>query len=327
MFRHLLLPCATVTLLAQAPAIAFDKTHHDFGRINPDRKVALKYHATNTGNATLNISQVRASCGCTYTMQGKWSLAPGEATDIEAQFDPRGFKGRVRKSIEVVCNDPKTPSVTLTFEAEVIQEIMSSVESVFFHEALKSTTTRSLVRYANGNGNSEALQIVDVKAPGAPFLSFTYRPEGKDSVLEVSFDGRKVPAGQSRGVEQATVRFNNARVSQLPLNIQWDLKPAIVTNPVELVFQDAPGKELRQKLSLRQSDGRPFRVTGSHSSIQGMRVEGLNQKAASQELTVVLPATLKAGRYTSDILTLSTDDPDQPELTIRVVALLNEKTP
>lgn len=320
MFRHLLLAAAAVTLMAQAPAISFDKTHHDFGRISPDRKVAAKYHATNTGNAYLNITQVRPTCGCTYTVLGKWSLAPGEATDIEAQFDPKGFKGGIRKSIEVVCDDPKTPTVALTFEAEVVQEIMASVESVYFHEALKSNATRSQVRYASGNG--EPVQIVDVKAPGSPFLSFAYRAEGKDIVLEVSFDGRKVPAGQYRGVEQATVRFTNPRLGQLPLVIQWDLKPSIVANPVELVFQDAAGKELRQKLSLKQTDGRPFRVTGSHPSIQGMRVEGGNQKAASHELLIVLPATLKAGRYT-DILTLSTDDPDQPELTIRVIGLLN----
>jgi hypothetical protein len=319
MFRRLLLACAAATLMAQAPVITFDKTHHDFGRIPPDRKVSAKYRVTNTGNAYLNITQVRPSCGCTYTMLGKWSLAPGEATEIEALFDPRGVKGLVRKSIEVVCNDPKTPTISLSLEAEVVQEIMPSVESVYFHQAQKSLQTRSQVRYASGNG--EPVQIVDVKAPGAPFLTFAYRPEGKDLVLEVALDGRKVPAGQLRGVETATVHFTNPRVRQLPLNIQWDLKPSIQPSPVELVFQDTVGKELRQKLTLKQADGRPFRVTGVHPSIQGMRVEGLNQKAATVELTVILPATVKAGHYT-EMLALSTDDPDQPELTVRVVALL-----
>jgi hypothetical protein len=155
------------------------------------------------------------------------------------------------------------------------------------------------------------VQIVDVKAPGAPFLTFAYRPEGKDFVLDVAFDGRKVPTGQQRGVETATVRFTNPRMSQLPLNVQWDLKPSIQASPVELVFQDTVGKELRQKLTLKQADGRPFRVTKVRPSIPGMRVEGLNQKAA----------TVKAGHAT-EVLALSTDDPDQPELTVRVVTLL-----
>lgn len=319
MFRRFMLSCATATLMAQAPVIHFDKVHHDFGRITPDRKVAAKYRVTNTGNAVLSLTQVRPSCGCTYTMLGKWSLAPGESTEIEAMFDPKGLKGGVRKSIEVVCTDPKTPTVSLTLEAEVVQEIMPSVESVYFHQAPKSTTTRSQIRYTSGNG--EAVQIVDVKAPGAPFLTFAYRPEGKDVVLEIAFDGLKVPAGQLRGVEQATVRFTNPRMNQLPLNIQWDLKPVIQASPVELVYQDTPGKELRQKLTLKQANGRAFRITGTRPSLQGMRVEGLNQKGSTLDLTVILPATLKAGRY-SEILSLSTDDPDQPELTVRVVALL-----
>ncbi len=319
MFRRLLLACAAATLMAQAPAISFDKLHHDFGRISPDKKVAAKYKVTNTGNAYLNITQVRPSCGCTYTMLGKWSLAPGEATEIEAMFDPKGMKGLVRKSMEVVCNDPKSPNISLSLEADVVQEIMPSVEAVYFHSATKTTPARSQVRYASGNG--EPVQLVDVKVPGAPFITFAYRSEGKDLVLEVAFDGRKVPAGQLRGVETASVRFTNPRMSQLPLNIQWDLKPSIAASPAEVVFQGSAGKEQRQKLSLKQGDGRPFRVLSARPSLQGLRVEGLNQKGSTLELTVVLPADLKAGRY-SDILSLSTDDPDQPELTVRVVALL-----
>lgn len=319
MFRRLLLACAAATLMAQAPVISFDKTHHDFGRITPDRKVAAKYRVTNTGNAILSITQVRPSCGCTATVLGKWSMAPGESTDLEATFDPRGMKGSVRKSIQVVSNDPKTPTVSLTLEGEVIQEIMPSVESVYFHLVPKSAVTRSFVRYASGNG--EPVQILDAKAPGAPFLSFGFRPEGKDVVLDVAFDGRKVPAGRFRGVEQVTVRFANARMGQLALNIQWELKPAIQVSPAELVFQGAPGQELRQNLALKQADGKPFRITGTRCSLSGVRVEGSGPKAAAQEVSVVLPASLKAGRY-SELLSLDTDDPDQPELTIRLVAII-----
>jgi hypothetical protein len=314
MLRRLLLACAAATLMAQAPIITFDKTNHAFGRISPDKKVAAKYKVTNTGNAYLSITQVRPSCGCTYTMLGKWSLAPGESTEIEAMFDPKGNKGLVRKSIEVTCNDPKTPTVHLTLEAEVVQEIMPSVESVYFHQAPKS-----LVRYTSANG--DPVQIVDVKAPGAPFLTFAYRTEGKDLVLEVAFDGRKVPAGQLRGVESATVRFTNPRMSQLPLNIVWDLKPAILASPAEVVFQGPAGQEQRAKLSLKQADGKPFRILSTRASLSGLRVDGLNQKAASMDLSVVLPAETAAGRY-NETLVLGTDDPEQPELTVRVVALL-----
>ncbi|HJW71625.1 MAG TPA: DUF1573 domain-containing protein [Geothrix sp.] len=319
LLRKALVLLVPAILAAQAPVIHFDKLNMDLGRITPDRKVAAKYHVTNTGNAFLSITQVRPSCGCTYTMLGKWSLAPGESTDIEATFDPKGQKGSVRKSIEVVSNDPANPNTRLTLEAEVVQEIMPSVESVYFPQSPKSTVSHSTIRYVSGNG--EQVQIVDVKAPGAPFLSFTHHTEGKDVVMEVAFDGRKVPAGRFRGVEQATVRFTNSRMNQLPLNIQWELKPSILVKPAEVLFQGAPGAAQRQSLTLKQADGKAFRVTGSNCSLKGVLVEGLDQKAGTLNLTVVLPASLKAGRY-SETIVLTTDDPDQPELTIRLVALL-----
>lgn len=318
MFRRLLLACAAVSLMAQAPIITFDKTHQNLGRLSGERKAAVKYKVTNTGNATLNITQVRPGCGCTYTMLGKWSLAPGESTAIEATFDPKGMRGLVRKTVEVVSDDPKTPAAILSFEAEIIQEIMPSVESVYFYQAPRAAPTRSLVRYASGNG--EGVQILEARS-SAPFLSFQIRAEGKDQVLDVIFDGRKVPKAQQRGVETATVRFSNPRVNQLTLNIPWDLRPSILAQPPEVVFQDVAGKPLSQKLSLRQVDGHPFRLLSQRGSISGLVAETSGQKAATQDITVLLPATLKAGRY-SELLTFTTDDPDQPEIGIRVVALL-----
>lgn len=319
MIRRLLLACAAVSLLAQAPAITFDSFHHDFGRITPDRKVSAKYRVSNTGNAVLSITQVRPSCGCTATVLGKWSINPGESTELEATFDPHGQRGIVRKSMEVFCNDPKSPTVTLTLEAEVVQEVMPSQEAVYF-SAPRSTPIHASVHYASGNG--APVRITEARAPGAPFLSFTWRAEGKDAVLDVVFDGHKVAKGQFRGVETATIRFTNARVPQLPLDIQWELKPAVLATPASLVFEGSAGTELRTHLLLKQAEGHAFRVTGMTCSLPQVRVEGLLQKAApQQELSVVMPATMKAGRY-SETLALTTDDPNQPELTLRIGVIL-----
>ena len=320
MLRRILLACAAVSLMAQAPAITFDSFHHDFGRITPDRKVSAKYKVTNTGNAVLSITQVRPSCGCTATVLGKWSINPGESTELEATFDPHGQRGIVRKSMEVLCNDPKTPAVTLTLEAEVVQEIMPSQEALYISTA-RSSAVKASVRYASGNG--EPVHITEAKAPGAPFLGFSWRQDGKDAVLDIAFTGKSVPKGQFRGVEIATVRFTNPRLPQLPLDIQWELKPAVMATPVSLVFEGAAGAALKLPLTLKQADGHAFQVTGMSCSLPQVRVEGLMQKAAPQQvLSVALPTSLKAGRY-SETLALTTSDPDQPELTIRLSAILN----
>src|SRR5215472_17339591 len=119
-------------LVAQAPKISFENTHFDFGRISPDKKVSHLYKVTNTGNAILSITNVRPACGCTSTVTGQWSVKPGESTEIEATFDPRGQRGIVRKSIVVTYNDPAAPETTLTFDAEVVQPIQPSKDNIFF---------------------------------------------------------------------------------------------------------------------------------------------------------------------------------------------------
>lgn len=318
--------CLCLTLpaicLAQAPkpALSFNKLHHDFGRISADRKVAYRFKATNIGAAPVQIKQVVPSCGCTYTLVGQWYLKPGEATEIEATFNPAGMRGMVRKSMQVITEDPVNPSTTLSFEAEVIQEIMPSTTALFFDEVLRNAPRKATVRLESGNG--QPVQVIDAKAPGAPYLSATFRSEGRDVVVEVLLDGRKVPTSHLSGVDVLTIRTNSERMPLIPINVQWALRPAVTATPARLAWVESAGKELRTTLTLKHSDGKPFRVLSAKPTHPLLRVEGAGKAAAvQQELTVILGGQAKAGSYNERVV-LTLDDPDQPELELRVSAVL-----
>jgi len=138
--QHFLLiplaPFVCLSLQAQTPAptIAFDSTHHDFGKISEDHKTAHRFIVTNKGNASLNIKEVRTSCDCTNTTVGKTTLLPDEGTFIEAHFDPAGLMGNVRRTLDVVSDDQANPVTRLTFDATVIREIMPSGNAVVFEK-------------------------------------------------------------------------------------------------------------------------------------------------------------------------------------------------
>lgn len=323
----LLLTIPALVLTAQEPsqpaqpAISFDAMHHDFGKISPDKKVSHKFKVFNKGNAVLNITGVNPSCGCTYTAPAKWSLTPGESTEIEAIFNPTGYRGPVRKSLVVISNDPKTPSETLTFEAEIIQEINVKSNAIFFLDVPRTKPMNSSVRLDSGNG--EKVEITEVKAAGAPYYRFSHRNEGKDAVLDITFDGKLVPSGQQRGADTITVRHTNPRVPPIVLTSQWELKPAITVSPDKVVWQEQAGKELRTKLVLKSATGKPFLLKFGSCTNANVRVEGLSTRPAEQqEFTVVLGKGAKPGT-TNDWLTLSTSDPDQPQLLVRIAAILS----
>ena len=107
--------------LAQAPQprLTLKATHHDFGRIPPDRTVSYRFQARNTGTDLLTITDLKPTCGCTSTVVGRKTLAPGESTELEVSFNPVGFNGVVHKSVQVLSDDPRAPAQTLDFQADV----------------------------------------------------------------------------------------------------------------------------------------------------------------------------------------------------------------
>lgn len=304
----------------QAPVITFEKIHHDFGKISAERKVAYRFKVTNTGNATLNITRINPSCGCTSTVLGKWSLAPGETTEVEASFDPRGFRGPIHKSIQVISDDPAHSTMTLTFDADVVQEIMPSTTTVFFYDVQRTAPKKATVRLASGNG--QPVVVKDTKSPGAPYLSATVKTEGNDAVLDIDLDGRKIASSKRRGVDALTVITTSPRMPVITINVQWELKPFVISTPERVAWVEPAGKELRSSINLKQAEGKAFRVTEVKSSNPLITVEGAGKAGApQQDLQVILSASAKPGTYNESVI-LILDDPNQPELTLRVSAIL-----
>jgi Protein of unknown function (DUF1573) len=145
------------------PVITFDNENHDYGRVMYGHKVTHEFTVTNTGDETLIIKKVEATCGCTQAVKGASEVPPHEKTHIVASFDTTGFSaGKKLKKIHVYSNDPKRPMAILTFTADVVRQltvdprslarkIPDSVESVSF--PLKIT-----------NDSDKAVAIKGIKA-------------------------------------------------------------------------------------------------------------------------------------------------------------------
>ena len=319
--RALLLSLMVPALcFAQAPVISFDHIHFDFGRISGEGKASHRFKVTNKGTGQLNISRLNPSCGCTSTVIGQWTLDPGQSTEIEATFNPAGFRGQIHKSLQVVCNDPATPTPTLTFEAEVLREINPSSEAVFLQDVMRAVPQKRSVRLSSGNG--QPVRPVGVKTPGAPWLSASLRPEGNDAWVDIVLDGRQIPPGRNMGTDAVVVQTGNPRIPNIPLTVQWELHASILAEPVRLAWVEPAGKELRAKVVLKQVDGKPFRVLSAKTTHPSFTVEGVDKSAAPQhEFQVVLAAGARSGYYTEKVL-FATDSPDQPEIELRVSAAL-----
>lgn len=112
-------PPMTDEELAKAPRLTFDKTVHNFGKLQKDSAAETEFMLTNNGNMPLNIRLAKSNCGCTLVDLEKEDIKPGESVKMKVKFDSKGRRGRQYKTVTVFSNDPTAPTQVLSLRAEV----------------------------------------------------------------------------------------------------------------------------------------------------------------------------------------------------------------
>lgn len=111
---------AAVAMFAQDPVITFEKTEHDFGKINEaDGRVSVEFVFKNEGMSPLVLSNVRASCGCTTPKWTKEPVEPGQKGVITVTYNPNGRPGRFQKTVTITSNASE-PTKRVYIKGEVI---------------------------------------------------------------------------------------------------------------------------------------------------------------------------------------------------------------
>jgi hypothetical protein len=117
---------------ALAPKIVCDEPIFDFGEKSNSEFVEHDYPLRNAGTLSLEIRNVRASCGCTAVKPSQDVVPPGGEASIRARLDLRGRNGFQQKTITVECNDPETPNLILQLKGTAMQVLRAEPSSLFF---------------------------------------------------------------------------------------------------------------------------------------------------------------------------------------------------
>jgi len=104
------------------PIMTFEQKNFDLGTLHEGDVVERTYKFTNTGDAPLIISKIRASCGCTVPSGWKKEpIMPGEKSEFKVKFNTKHKINKQHKTITVTCNTKKGREL-VRFEAFVIPD-------------------------------------------------------------------------------------------------------------------------------------------------------------------------------------------------------------
>ena len=119
-FSTLCMTLFAAVMMGQQPVITFEKTEHDFGKINEaDGRVSTVFEFKNEGMTPLVLSNVRASCGCTTPTWTKEPIEPGQTGSITVTYNPNGRPGRFQKTVTITSNATE-PTKRVYIKGEVI---------------------------------------------------------------------------------------------------------------------------------------------------------------------------------------------------------------
>jgi hypothetical protein len=302
--------------------LRFDDLTHDFGRVDDTDELRYQFKFTNEGGQTLNIYEVKPSCGCTTTELPKNIFAPGEEGAIELVFHPKGY-GPQTKTITVKSNSGGSERITLYIKSQVTPFVQFDPRSVRFDEVPSSegreeevrvtcrdtsavfgspqcTNPNFEVQWTEPPVNGKGKFVVRLK-PGAP----------KGNVInKVKLDVQGVPKAGAASIRH-TAEFNASAA----------VFGAIIIEPVFLsVGRVDPGGNVDKSVVLKRPKGEPFRVL-THE-LKNASPPNLSVSVTPSGKTWIVRVQGTSGTYQGLVrgsVVVTTDVPGDPTLTIPVM--------
>lgn len=111
------------------PKLTCQQKEYNFGTVVQGVMVKHNYLISNTGDDTLKISNVHASCGCTAALPDKKMLLPGDSSNIKVQFNSLGRTGHQVKHIIIRSNDVDNPEIVLDLYGDVVKDTLKTKDA------------------------------------------------------------------------------------------------------------------------------------------------------------------------------------------------------
>ena len=334
-----------VAMMAQDPVITFDKTTHDFGKINEaDGRVTTIFTFTNQGMSPLVLSNVRASCGCTTPKWPHNPIEPGQTGEITVTYNPNGRPGKFQKTITVTSNATEA-TVRIFIKGEVIPrsaqpvnryavtfgELSLKADKLAFGVVNKGDITSKDIEYANQTKENVTVEVQDAAYAYGQATLNPVEPS-KSGQLKIAFDAAACP---TYGPVQQTIylRVNGKADPAYAINVTAEVREdfskmtedQLMQAPIAEIEEDvqlgvlAPNKKNKAALRIVNAGSTPLAIRRIVDA-ENIRFQSVKApiKAGKKDIKFeVMTQGLEPADYERQI-TIITNDPKNPIRTIRI---------
>lgn len=254
--------------LVVQPEMTLIDSMHDFGVIDDSSPVKTMVRFKNTGSATLSISQVKGSCGCTVPQLTKKEYAPGEVGEFEVTFNPTGKpKGISKQTVTIMSNDPVHPNTIWELQAMVQPKTWIEPQMVSLGQFNRHQGTKSLLKIHSVLPNFAVTEVTSnlpdkIKATIQGSANELGASGENVTVSTINVDILPgIDAGQTNGI--LTVRLSDGTVKNV--SVFGEAVGSLISDPASIALQAIPvGQPVAAKCTIRRRDGGVFKIIAAH---------------------------------------------------------------
>ena len=350
-------------MTAQPQATWLERTH-DFGVIlERDGKATCSLRVMNTGTAPLMIVKAQAGCGCTVVSYPETPIQPGDTASLGITYNPAGRPGQFNKQVLVFTNtDIRRTTVEITGNVIPTDDTLDkqyplragslriSQQNFPLGEIVRGKNTTQFLSAYNASTDTILVNIDGAKPHLRPAIVPDTVPPARVTALTVHYLSGKAPLW---GLNADTLTLTCRPLHQPSTVIEGSAQVHVMAQVLEgfdaltdAQRRDAPvasvdcGDRLDYGTMTRgETVTRSFTVTNRGKDKLAIRRvwapegEGISIAVGQDEVKRGKSATVKVTVNTSAIdgdilnvpLTLMTNDPDSPRLTVRLVGIIDKK--
>lgn len=300
------------------PKIQFDLTVLDFGKVAGGQNVNHDYIFTNTGDQTLEIQDVRPTCGC--TIAGKWDgrIEPGKTGRIPISFTAPNIEGDIVKNVLVLCNDPSQTNVTLQITGKIWKPI--KVEPAYVMIGACEDAATNITRVVRIlNRMEQPLLLSNLECTNRLFhASLTTVQNGSEYELQVTLLPPLKPGSSTASITLDTSCSNLPQISVVAFAA---VQPLLTAIPAEIHLPAGPPHQaLDSKVVIQNNGTAPVVLSAPVVNEANVRVALREiEPGRRYELVTTFPAgfQIQPGQHVE--VQLKTDHSQQPLFKVPVL--------
>jgi hypothetical protein len=318
---------------AKAPKIFCAFPNFDFHNVDEGGDIVHLFHIVNRGKATLKITNVSTSCGCTAAAIEENGVAktPSAASPVEikaggrgvikATYHTKGRPGHATKIITVTSDDPVNPGYQLKLDMTVIRDIDIQPEKVYLYNIQHGQSQTTTVKII---GKPKALfKVLSAQATGGAVTVSSITPYTEEATHRYGATLQiDVPATHVIGnfTDTIKVQTNSKKRPELNIDVWGEVVGKFTFSPHSVYF--SPHQTNPMTVSFTATDAKNFVIRSVESLHHLSRpyVKKVNFGNGVEQYQVLIdpPKNLAKGSDGKDTIRVTTNDPEQPQVSIDV---------